>query len=152
MLFWKRFKDYKMEGTTLPAVVAHFKARGPQTELINVGTFRFMSGSTFKRADPTYWSQIPMIPTCFFCFLYGRGKLLGCWAQKQAMRFRQFQVVWSILKSRADLQAFQFCSACAHSSEMGPRIVGTFKYSNCLNPFIEILFFGAIEAVGRFPV
>ena len=83
---------------------------------------------------------------CQLFFLYdwfGRGKLFECWAQKQSMSFRQFQVVWSILKPHADLQAFQFCSACAQSSEMGPRL-GMFD-------LFQSVFFWPLEPLGTVP-
>ena len=47
------------------------------------------------------------------------------------------------MKPHADLQAFQFCSACAQSSEMGPRL-GMFD-------LFQSVFFGHWSRCVRFP-
>ena len=71
------------------------------------------------------------------------GKSLGCWAQTQALSFRQFQVISGGLKPHADLQAFQFRSACVHSSEMWPTLGMFDPFHSC--------FFGPLKLLGSVP-
>ena len=47
------------------------------------------------------------------------------------------------MKPHADLQAFQFCSACAQSSEMGPRL-GMFD-------LLQSVFVWPLELLGSVP-